>query len=98
MSDTRKYSASFILDVRGCVDTIDAISTRLSGVIVSLGGHVSSTENLGQKNFERVANRKFSNGIYVKIDFEGPPSVPGGIRSKLKLDRTVNRMLIESVN
>jgi small subunit ribosomal protein S6 len=97
MSDLRKYIASFIFDMRGCANTVDSIIEKLSGIISSLGGQTSSVRNLGQKNFERVANRKFSSGIYVQISFEGKPSIVDEIKSKLKLDNTINRILIESV-
>jgi small subunit ribosomal protein S6 len=97
MRDKRKYVANFILDMRGCSDSVDAVIGKLSGVIGTLGGEVSSVENLGQKNFERVANRKVSSGIYIQIAFEGDPSVANGIKSKLRLDKTINRILIESV-
>jgi small subunit ribosomal protein S6 len=97
MNDEKEYAASFILDMRGCTETVDFIIQKLSRIIVDLGGQVSQVENLGQKNFERVANRKFSSGIYLKISFSGPSGVVEGIRSKLKLDKTINRILIESV-
>jgi small subunit ribosomal protein S6 len=97
MSDMRKYAASFILDMRGRTDTVDAVIEKLSTIVTDLGGQVSSVENFGQKNFERVADRKFTGGIYIQMMVEGIPTIVDGIRSKLRLDKTVNRILIESV-
>ncbi|MDR2779332.1 MAG: 30S ribosomal protein S6 [Puniceicoccales bacterium] len=92
----RKYTASFILDMRGCPDTVDAVMKRLSGIITDLGGKIEAAENLGQKNFERVVNKNFPSGMYVQFLFEGVPSIAEGIRAKLRLDKTINRLLIES--
>jgi ribosomal protein S6 len=97
MDELRKYAASFILDMRGCTDTVDAVIGRLSTIVADLGGTVSSVENLGHRTFERTTDRKFTGGIYVQILLEGLPAMVGEIRSKLRLDKTINRMLIESV-
>jgi small subunit ribosomal protein S6 len=96
MSDARKYTASFILDMRGCTDTVDTVVGRLSGIITDLGGEIAAVENLGQKNFERVVNKSFPSGIYVQFLFEGAPSIVEGIKSRLRLDKTINRILVES--
>ncbi|MDR1595815.1 MAG: 30S ribosomal protein S6 [Puniceicoccales bacterium] len=97
MGDTRKYAASFVLDMRGCTDTVDTVIGKLSSVITSLGGEISATENLGQKRFERKIDRSFPSGVYVQILFAGAPKIVDGIKSKLRLDKTINRVLVESV-
>ncbi|MDR0742058.1 MAG: 30S ribosomal protein S6 [Puniceicoccales bacterium] len=96
MSDIRKYTASFILDMRGCTDTVDTVVGRLSGIITDFGGKIAAVENLGQKNFERVVNKNFPSGIYVQFLFEGVPTIVEGIKSRLRLDKTINRILVES--
>lgn len=93
--ENRKYTASFILDMRNSSETIEGVMTRLQNTISALGGTVSESRNLGQKSFEYVVDRKFPNGIYLQIDFEGSSVVPASIKSKLALDKTVNRVLIE---
>lgn len=95
MEEIREYTASFILDMRGNTDTVDSVKDRLVALISELGGQISNVENLGQKDFERVADKKFSNGIYLQIMFSGLASIPEKIRSKLQLDRTINRIFIE---
>lgn len=96
MGEDRKYTASFILDMRGVSEPVDDVVKRLSGVVTELDGKVLGVENLGQKNFARVANRKFSNGIYLQIKFSGKSSIPEKIKSKLKLDKVINQVMIES--
>ena len=50
MGEDRKYTASFILDMRGVSEPVDDIIKRLSGVVTELDGEVLGVENLGQKN------------------------------------------------
>ena len=97
MNETRKYAASFILDMRDTTEGLEAVIERLSNAISEIGGNVTEVKNLGQKDFERVADRKFSNGIYVQIMFEGASNMPADLKTKLSLDKTINRVLIEVV-
>ena len=92
--NTKKYNATFILDTRGYDKPVETLVEKLKGVIESVGGKVESVENMGQKQFVRVVDRKFPSGIYVNFVFEGASSVPAQIKEKLSLDRTVNRILI----
>jgi small subunit ribosomal protein S6 len=91
----RAYRASLILDLRGSVDAPETVIDRLKEVIKSIDCTVTEVENLGQKEFSRVVDRKFPSGLYVQFHFEGPVTAPTAFREKLRLDRTVNRMLIQ---
>ena len=48
-----------------------------------------------QKEFSRVVDRKFPSGLYVQFHFEGPVTAPTAFREKLRLDRTINRLLVQ---
>jgi small subunit ribosomal protein S6 len=92
----RPYRASLILDLRGSTDAPEAVIERLKEILKSLDCKVTEAENLGQKEFSRVVDRKFPAGLYVQFHFEGPVSAPSAFREKLRLDRTVNRLLVQS--
>ncbi len=94
--NSKKYNATFILDTRGYEEPVETLIEKLKGVVESVGGKVESAENLGQKNFARVPNRKFPSGIFVSIKFEGDASSPAQITEKLRLDKTVNRLMIQN--
>lgn len=94
--NSKKYNATFILDTRGYEEPVETLIEKLKGVVESVGGKVESVENLGQKNFARVPNRKFPSGIFVSIKFEGDASSPAQITEKLRLDKTVNRLMIQN--
>jgi len=93
----RIYRATFILDTRNYQQPVETLIEKLTGVIESIKGLVQKVNNLGQKDFVRVTNRKFPSGIYLEVYFEGPSSAPSALKEKLKLDKTVNRVLVETL-
>ena len=91
------YRATFILDTRNYQQPVETLIEKLTSVIESIKGLVQKVNNLGQKDFVRVTNRKFPAGIYLEVLFEGPPTAPSALKEKLKLDKTVNRVLVETL-
>ena len=94
----REYLASLILDLRGSTDAPETVTDKLKEVLKTIDCKVTEVENLGQKEFSRVVDRKFPSGLYVQLRFEGPVTAPAQFREKLRLDRTVNRLLVQSAN
>jgi len=94
--NNNKYKATFILDTRGYNEPVEKIIEKIKGVIESANGKILEVENLGQKTFVRTIDRGFPAGIYLQIGFEGPSTINATIKDKLRLDKTVNRILIES--
>ena len=92
----RNYRATFILDTRGYKDPVETIIEKIKTVIGESEGEVVREENLGQCEFVRVTDRKFPAGIYVEFDFNAPGTAPDLIKDKFKLDKTINRVLIQS--
>lgn len=92
----RKYTATFVLDTRNYTNPVETLIEKLTGVIESIGGTVSKVNNLGQRDFARAVDRKFPAGIYVEITFEGPTESMSVLNEKLKLDKTVNRIFVQS--
>lgn len=93
----RPYKASFILDTRNYQEPVETIYNRLQEVIKAVGGTLSSQELLGQKEFARVTKKSFPAGIYVTYYFDAPTTAPVMLQEKLRLDSTINRILIESL-
>ena len=92
--NNKKYKATFILDTRGYNDPVETLIEKIKGVVESANCKVLSVENLGQKTFARTTDRAFPAGIYVEIVFEGPTTANNTIKEKLRLDKTVNRVLV----
>lgn len=93
----RPYRVSLILDLRGSAESPDVAIDRLKDILKSIDCKVTEVENLGQREFSRAVDRKFLSGLYVQINFEGPVTAPAAFAEKLRLDRTVDRILVQSV-
>ena len=100
MSETQtnnRYKATFILDTRGYEEPIETLIEKLKSTLTAIDCVVEKVENLGQKEFARVTDKKFPAGIYVQIDFSGPGDPNKLLNERLKLDRTINRIFVESI-
>ncbi|MDR1303456.1 MAG: 30S ribosomal protein S6 [Puniceicoccales bacterium] len=85
-----------ILDTRNFQDSMEALIENIKAKLVEAGAIITAITNRGQLKFRRVTDRKFPAGIYLQVAFEAPAGAPGVIRSKFRLDSTVNRVFIES--
>lgn len=94
--DTRAYRATAILDLRGVTDAPEAVVDRLKDTFKALGAKVGEVTNLGQRDFTRVVDRKFPAGIYVRFEVQGAATLPVAFQDKVRLDRTVHRVLFQS--
>ena len=91
----RNYTATLILDIRESEESADAMISKLSEIIVHLDGEVKKVENLGSREIARPKARNFSSAVYLKIDFESDRKVPSKIKEQLRLEKTIDRIIIE---
>ena len=68
----------------------------LNEILKSIGAEPSDSEDLGMRDFARAADRRYTQGHYIEIYFEGAGDVPSTLNEKLKLDKRVNRIFVES--
>ncbi|HCJ12538.1 MAG: 30S ribosomal protein S6 [Verrucomicrobia bacterium GWF2_51_19] len=94
---TKTYKASFILDTHNYNQPTETIIERLKTVITSIQGEILNVLDMGDKALSRVTKQKFTSGRYVQIDIKGPGSIPQVLKEKLRLDKTINRILIETI-
>ena len=93
---TKKYKASFILDTRGYDSPVETLVEKLEGLLKSLGAEVEASKNLGRHDFVRVTEKGHTGDSYLEIEFSGGASVPAALHEKLRLDKTVKRILVET--
>ena len=91
-----KYKATFILDLRESEDDSAKVMADLNEILKSIGGEPSDSEDLGMLDFARAADRRYTQGHYIEIFFESAGDVPSSLNDKLKLDKRVNRIFVES--
>jgi len=92
----RNYRATFILDTRGVESPVEELVETYAGLIGEVHGTVESTHNLGNQDFVRKAANGLPGGIFVQYDFSAPATAPEEIQEKVRLDRKVNRVMVES--
>ena len=91
-----KYKATFILDLRESEDDSLKVVADLKEILKSIGGKPSESEDLGMLDFARAADRRYTQGHYIEIYFEGASGIPLMLNDKLKLDKRINRIFVES--
>lgn len=90
------YRVSFILDTRN-TEAVESLIERITTTLGTLQAEVSKVNNLGQKDFIRVTDRKVPNGLYLQFLLSAPSSFSSAVQERFRLDKTVNRILVESV-
>ena len=93
----RNYRATFILDNRGKQETVDQIVDGVKKEITAIHGDVTAVENIGKRDFARVADRRFTGAAYVHVNFSAPPEGPAQLRERLRLNGSVYRTFVQEV-
>lgn len=91
------YRVSFIFETRNHTENVDALIERITTTLNSIQADVTKVNNLGQKDFIRVTDRKAPNGIYVQFLLSAPSAFPSVVQERFRLDKTVKRILVESI-
>ena len=94
---TKSYRASFILDTRGQEASSEELMEEYAGISTELGAEITKKENVGVLPFVRITDKKFPEGTYFQLDVKAAPTFPAAIKEKLRLDKRVNRILINSL-
>lgn len=99
MSDSnKKYKATFLLDLRKLEQPVDAFIDYIKGVVEEVVGKesISHIEDLGTHNLARQPDRGLVSANFLQIDFNGAATTPAALHKKFRLNKTVNRILIET--
>lgn len=92
----RPYRATFILDTRDLQESLESLIQKIKDAVVVLKGTISKSQNLGLREFARATDRKFPAGHYFQVELEGPASLPVALKERFRLDRSVNRVFVET--
>lgn len=91
------YKTTFILDLRESEDDSAKVMADIKEILSSIGAEQSSSEDLGIRDFVRAADQRFKQGHYVEVYLSGPGTVPAALKEKLRLDKRINRIFVESL-
>jgi small subunit ribosomal protein S6 len=92
----RAYRATFIIDNRGQEESIDKLVEDIKKEIAAVKGDITATESLGKRDFVRVTDAKFANGVYVQIDYTAPADSTAELKERLRLNNAVYRIFVEN--
>ena len=93
----RNYRATFILDNRGKEESVEQLIDDVKKEITAVQGDITSVENLGRRDFARVTDKRLTGGVYVHISFAAPATGPAQLKERLRLNDTVHRVFVESI-
>jgi len=94
---TNNYKVTFILDLRESEDDVAKVEADIKEILGNVGSEVSSSEDLGMRDFARAADQRFKQGHYLEMYFAGPSAASANLKEKLRLDKRINRIFVESV-
>jgi len=86
----KHYESTFILDIQGKEDGVDAAIADIKSTIEALGGKVSGTQRMDRRKFERQAG-KLDHGYYLGVSFQLAPTKLGELKAKFQFDERVYR-------
>jgi ribosomal protein S6 len=76
---------------------MEDVMGRISGYVEFLGGTVERATNLGVFDFQRYTNRQFRAGTYAQYFIEAEGNFNAEFNNRLRLDRSIDRTLIEKI-
>ena len=84
-----------VFDPKGSDGSTDEMIPKLSEIIVSVDGDVKKVENQGSHDFAYPQKGKLNTGVYLQFEISGDPEMPTRLKDKLRLEKKVDRVLVE---
>jgi ribosomal protein S6 len=91
----RNYLATIVYDAHGADGGSDEMIPRLSEIIRATDGEVTKVENQGSHDFAYPQSKQMKSGTYLQFEISGDPEMPVRLKDKLRLEKKVDRVLIE---
>jgi small subunit ribosomal protein S6 len=92
------YRATFLLDTRGVEKSIESLYEEITKTLEGLGCDVSKVNNYGTRPMTRLShNTGQSDAVYVQFEFAASGADQNKIQEKFRLDKRVDRIIIEKI-
>lgn len=91
----RNYLATIVFNAKGADGSSDEMIPKLSEIIRQAEGEVTKVENQGNHDFVYPQSKDMTIGTYLQFEIESDPELPLRLKEKLKLEKKVDRVLIE---
>ena len=89
----RDYELMVVLDPNLDETAIEALETRIQGMVTQRGGTVETVDHWGRKRLAYPIGR-FRDGVYILNRLQMPPNAAAEIERALKLTESVIRHLL----
>ena len=98
-NNSKTYKATFLIDSRKLDQPIEAFVEYIKSVVEEIVGKeaVSDVKSLGSHSLARHPDAGFVSANFLQIDFNGATTAPAVLHKKFHLNKTVNRILIETL-
>ncbi|MBL6763748.1 MAG: 30S ribosomal protein S6 [Verrucomicrobiae bacterium] len=90
----KRYEGLFILNTAGHEDSIQALVDSLGTDITEVGGKVETIQKMDKRHFARVARKKYQDGFYVNVIFEGPAEINARLQERYRHEAHIFRLLV----
>jgi ribosomal protein S6 len=91
----RNYLATIVFNAKGADGSSDEMIPKLSEIIRQAEGEVTKVENQGNHDFIYPQSKDMTIGTYLQFEIEADSELPLRLKEKLKLEKKVDRVLIE---
>jgi len=91
----RNYLATIVYDAHGADGSTDEMIPKLSEIIRQVEGEVTKVDNQGSHDFIYPQSKDRTSGTFLQFEIESDPELPTRLKEKLKLEKKVDRILIE---
>lgn len=94
----RTYNLTFILDLRGHEEPVETVVDNLKEIVGQLDGESIELESKGVKEFAQIPDKRFTSGYFLRGSVVAPPEFHQRLNEKLRLDRRIHRIFVESAD
>jgi ribosomal protein S6 len=92
----RSYQVTFIIDLRATKRSIPDLTSFLKEAMTELGAKVTSSEDLGVKDFAYVTQKNNTSGHYLRFQVEASGNFNDALQARLRLEEEVKQAFVES--
>ena len=93
----RDYELLYIIKPEVAEDAIDGIVEKFNEVLVKEGATVAEVDKWGKRKFAYEIDKKYREGYYVLVKFNGPSAAVDECDRLMKIDDAILRQLITKV-
>ena len=90
----RDYELLYIIKPEVAEDAIDGIVEKFNGILTKEGAEITGVDQWGKRKLAYEIDKKYREGFYVLVKFNGPSTAVDEADRLLKIDEHVLRHMI----